>query len=305
MSYHIQPFETLPLKHQFMFGQVFQRPQVCQLFLEELFHWPIEKIEYIHREKDLNDSYVSRGIRLDIYIRNSDQVYNVEMQAERDPNLLRRIRYYQSGIDREELRKGVPLNRLPDSYIIFVCDYDPIGAGHACYERRMSWKDSNLDCDDGTHVVLLNSHYTRENTSPAILELLDYIRTNDDAAEYTSELMTRTKEQVKTVRLDRELGASYMYLEAEMLARYSRGLEKGEAIGLEKGEAIGLEKGRIIQVIEQTCAKLKKGKSVEDIADALEQDVSTISAICEAAKEFAPEYDAEKIYPKLYADPSK
>jgi len=297
MSYHIQPFETLPLKHQFMFGQVFQRPQVCQLFLEELFHWPIEKIEYVHREKDLNDSYVSRGVRLDIYIRNSDQVYNVEMQTEREPSLLRRIRYYQSGIDREELRKGVPVSQLPESYIIFVCDYDPVGAGHACYERQMNWKDSDLDCDDGTHVVLLNSRYTKENTSPAILELLDYIRTNDDAAEYSSKLMAQTKEQVKTVRLDRELGASYMYLEAEMQFRY----ERGERAGLEKG----LEKGRIIQVIEQTCAKLKKGKSIEEIADALEQDVSTISAICEAAKAFAPEYDAKKIYDTLYGDHSK
>jgi len=284
MSYHIQPFETLPLKHQFMFGQVFQRPQICQLFLEELFHWPIEKIEYVHREKDLNDSYVSRGVRLDIYIRNSDQVYNVEMQTERDASLLRRIRYYQSGIDREELRKGVPVSQLPESYIIFVCDYDPVGAGHACYERRMIWKDCDLNCDDGTHVILLNSCYTQRNTSPAILELLDYIRTNDDAAEYSSELMVRTKEQVKTIRLDRELGASYMFYEAEMQFRYERGLEKG----------------RIIQVIESTCKKLNKGKSVEEIADALEQDVSMISAICEAAKTFAPDYDAEKIYAALY-----
>ena len=87
MSYRIQPFETLPLKHYFMFGQVMQKPEICQLFLEELFGWDIEKIEYVDREKDITDSYWGHGIRLDIYIRNSGKVYNIEMQAEKEDAL--------------------------------------------------------------------------------------------------------------------------------------------------------------------------------------------------------------------------
>ena len=299
MSYRIQPFETLPLKHYFMFGQVFQDPKICQMFLEELFHWPIEKIEYVHREKDLTDSYFAHGVRLDIYIRNSDLVYNVEMQSERDDDLLKRIRYYQSSIDREELKQGVPYRNLPETYVIFICDYDPVGTGRACYERQMTWKDEPLTYDDGTHVILLNSFYTRENTSSAILELLDYIRTNDDAAEYSSELVNQAKEHVKAIRQDKGLGATYMLLESKM----QEYMKRGEMIGLEKGEAIGLKKGldqgRMLQLIEQTCKKLKKGKSASDISDELEQSLSVIEAICEAAKPFAPEYDVHQIYAAL------
>ena len=99
----IPPFATLPLRHYFMFGQVMQNPRICKLFLEALFEWEIEDIKYVHREKDLDDSFLSRGVRLDIYLRDSDTVYNVEMQSDREPSLERRIRYYQSGIDREEL----------------------------------------------------------------------------------------------------------------------------------------------------------------------------------------------------------
>ena len=299
MSYRIQPFETLPLKHYFMFGQVFQDPKICQMFLEELFHWSIEKIEYVHREKDLTDSYFAHGVRLDIYIRNSDLVYNVEMQSERDDDLLKRIRYYQSSIDREELKQGVPYRNLPETYVIFICDYDPVGTGRACYERQMTWKDEPLTYDDGTHVILLNSFYTRENTSSAILELLDYIRTNDDAAEYSSELVNQAKEHVKAIRRDKGLGATYMLLESKM----QEYMKRGEMIGLEKGEAIGLKKGldqgRMLQLIEQTCKKLKKGKSASDISDELEQSLSVIEAICEAAKPFAPEYDVHQIYAAL------
>ncbi|MBR6500578.1 MAG: Rpn family recombination-promoting nuclease/putative transposase, partial [Firmicutes bacterium] len=139
MIYQIQPFETLPLKHTFMFGQVMQKPEICQLFLEELFGWDIERIEYVDREKDITDRYLGRGIRLDIYIRNSDAVYNIEVQSQEEKSLERRIRFYQSGIDREELRRGVSYESLPETYIIFICDYDPIKVGNALYERKAFW----------------------------------------------------------------------------------------------------------------------------------------------------------------------
>ena len=219
----ILPFATLPLRHHFMFGQVMQNPRICKLFLEALFEWEIEDIKYVHREKDLDDSFLSRGVRLDIYLRDSDTVYNVEMQSDREPSLERRIRYYQSGLDREELRKGCLFEELPDSYIIFICDYDPLGQGFAKYERQSHWcgsysesddadnvsndtgdtihgadrtdqtDDKLITCNDGAHAILLNSRYTQRNASPAILEFLDYIRTNDDDADYSSILTKRRR----------------------------------------------------------------------------------------------------------------
>ncbi len=323
MSYHIQPFETLPLKHYFMFGQVMQKPDICQLFLEELFGWDIEKIEYVSREKDITDSFISRGIRLDIYVRNPNKVYNIEMQAEREDALVRRIRYYQSGIDREELRRGVPYEELPETFIIFICDYDPFDAGSALYEREMFWTFAKRSCDDGTHAILLNSHYTNGNVSPAILEFLDYIRTDDDAVEYSSSLAKRAKEQVKRVRLDKEVGEKYMLIELKIqkaereaerrgtkigLERGEKiglekgekiGLEKGEKIGIEKGEKIGIEKGEVLHLIDQICKKLSKGKSVSVIADELEEDISVVESVCKIAKDFAPDYDSEQIYEAL------
>ena len=221
---NIPPFDTLPLRHHFMFGQVMQNPKICKLFLEALFHWEIEDIKYVHREKDLDDSFLARGVRLDIYLRDSDTVYNVEMQSDREPSLERRVRYYQSGIDREELRKGCPFEELPDSYVIFICDYDPLGQGFAKYERRAHWYGSESDgedinndtcdetndklitCNDGAHAILLNSRYTQRNASPAILEFLDYIRTNDDAADYSSTLTQAAKAEVCGIRQDEFIG---------------------------------------------------------------------------------------------------
>lgn len=52
-------------------------------------------------------------------------------------------------------------------------------------------------------------------------------------------------------------------------------------------------------MISLTVRKLRKGKSVEQIADELEADMATIAPICKAAEEFAPEYDEEKIFEKV------
>lgn len=70
--------------------------------------------------------------------------------------------------------------------------------------------------------------------------------------------------------------------------------QEGEAIGREEGEAIGGLKSIISIVIK----KMQKGKSLEETAEELEEDVAVIAHIYEAVKEAAPEYDVEEIYRK-------
>lgn len=62
--------------------------------------------------------------------------------------------------------------------------------------------------------------------------------------------------------------------------------------GLEEG----MEKGSLVKLIELICRKLVKGKDTWQIAEELEEDISTVTEICEGAKRYAPEYDSGKIY---------
>ena len=61
--------------------------------------------------------------------------------------------------------------------------------------------------------------------------------------------------------------------------------------GLRKGEAKGKQKA----LIKKICCKLRKLKSVEEIADELEEDYSRVKVICDTAMNFAPDYDEEKV----------
>lgn len=63
----------------------------------------------------------------------------------------------------------------------------------------------------------------------------------------------------------------------------------------EKGLAAGAEK----QIISVVCKKLGKNKGVSEISEALEEPEEKIRLICEAAADYAPDYDVDKIYDKL------
>ena len=78
-----------------------------------------------------------------------------------------------------------------------------------------------------------------------------------------------------------------------------QGMERGIAQGMERGIAQGIEQGveqgRVQRLTEQVCSKLKKGKTPEEIADALEEPVENIQKICRIAERYAPEYPAEDV----------
>ncbi len=71
--------------------------------------------------------------------------------------------------------------------------------------------------------------------------------------------------------------------------------EYNEAETMQMFKEEGREEGREEYLISLICRKLRKGKSIEQIADELEEDEVRVKAICGIADEFAPDYDEEKV----------
>ena len=82
-----------------------------------------------------------------------------------------------------------------------------------------------------------------------------------------------------------------------------RGIAQGIEQGMERGIAQGIEQGvgqgSLQRLVNQVCSKLKKGKTPEEIADALEEPVENIQKICRIAERYAPEYPVEKVWHAL------
>ncbi len=266
LDIQITPYSKLPLSNSFMFGEVMRDPEICKMFLEELLGETIERIEFITKEDNISDVAGYHGIRLDVFIKGSQKMYNVEMfsRAYKDYKPLpQRGRYYQGMIDRRSLESGKDYRELPDSYIIFVCDFDFFGIGDALYELITVVKGhEEITYTDGANVYLLNSRYETGNANPAILEFLDCIRKNDVDTEYASGLMKKVCSAVKQLREDPDKESMYMVLET-MLAdeRYI-----GRQEGIQEGEERGMKKALLKSImslieggwsVEQAMAMLK------------------------------------------------
>lgn len=71
--------------------------------------------------------------------------------------------------------------------------------------------------------------------------------------------------------------------------------EDSMEMGIELGKKQGIELGKITLV----CKKMKKNKTMKEIAEDLEEDISDIEPIYNTAKEFAPEYSPDLVFEKM------
>lgn len=149
----LTPFRELPLSDKFMFGEVMRQEAVCKLFLEELLECKIATLRFSDKEVDISDAAYNHGIRLDVFLADENSThYDIEMQNT-DDALEKRSRYYQSSIDRRILERNKGYDKLPESFIIFICNFDHIGLGLAKYEKISHYKGTDTVYNDGSHAM--------------------------------------------------------------------------------------------------------------------------------------------------------
>ena len=76
----MKPIEELTFADDFMFGYIMKNPEICKEVLERLLKIKIEKVEYPELQKSISDFYDSKGIRLDVYVKDSDKIFDIEIQ---------------------------------------------------------------------------------------------------------------------------------------------------------------------------------------------------------------------------------
>jgi flagellar biosynthesis/type III secretory pathway protein FliH len=100
-------------------------------------------------------------------------------------------------------------------------------------------------------------------------------------------LRERRSEVMRAMTLD------YTWERREKLIREEErqeGYDLGREDGLSQGLSQGIAQGRIANLLEQVCKKLRRQKTVLQIADELEENEETISAMCRVAERFVVIY---------------
>ena len=236
--------QDLTIKDNFLFGAVMSVEENCKGFLEMVLGFSIAQV-VVSKEKSIVYHPEYKGVRLDIYAEDENHThYNVEMQVKKKTALGKRSRYYHSQMVMEALASGEDYETLPDTFVIFVCDFDPFGEHLYCYTFGNECRENkNVKLDDGSYTIFLSTRGENEEEVPAeLVRFLKFVTADLEESEedFQDKLVKRFQETIHNIKADREMGERYMIFE-EMLRE-----EKQE------GRQEGLLEGRIEGRIEAT-----------------------------------------------------
>lgn len=231
MPFVTKAWEDLTIRDDFMFKAVMYSKELCMGVLEAILNEPIHDIKYLGEEVSLKAGYASNGVRLDVYVEDdAHTVYNVEMQvgAETDEEIAKRMRYYQAQIDAEILKSGKDYSELRQTIIIFICPFDPIGRGwHLYWYENTCRRDATLKLKDGAIKIILNTRGTGDDISPQLRAFMDYV---NRGILSSNPLVQAIDKRLKEVKQNEEARLSYMTLEMKLRDVRKDGLDEGKAL---------------------------------------------------------------------------
>ena len=249
-----KPIEELTFTDDFMFGYVLRDPEICKTLLETLLGIQIDHIEYPELQKSISSFYESKGVRLDVYIKGSNRVFDIEIQNDFQLALPRRTRYYQSMIDMDDLLKGADYSQLNDSFVIFVCQFDPFNADLPCYTfKNLCLENKNIELNDGTTKVIFNSSAYEKENNLEISAFLKYIKTKVPTSNFTDRLHRLVEEH----KLNNKFKNEYLAMNL-----HDRDITRK---AFQEGRDSGIEEGAEQKAIETAKNAIKMGLSIQQI----------------------------------------
>lgn len=188
------------------------------------------------------------SIRLDIFAKDAKGVYyDIEVQRSDEGAIPKRARYNSSLIDANVLKKGVGYDKLPESYVIFIAENDVLAYDRPVYHIDRTIRETGTVFDDEAHIVYVNGAWRADDAIGHLMH--DFSCSNPADMNYS--LLAETTQYFKENQ--------------EGVRRMCKGME----------ELIETNNKRI------ALKMLKKGYSVEEIAEVTELDEAVINKMKE------------------------
>ena len=198
--YAIKPWEELTIRDDYMFKLIMRRKRICKKLLERTLRMKIREIRYLETEKSMKTQYSSKGVRLDVYVRDEKEtVYNIEMQVRRleGDALFKRTRYYQSMMDADLLAAGSDYDDLNKTIIIFICPFDPFDEGRYIYTfENLCLENKDLRLKDGATKIFLNTKGVIGDVDSEIIAFLQYV----DGVVSDNSLVQEIEQEIQKVK---------------------------------------------------------------------------------------------------------
>ncbi|MCQ2524642.1 MAG: Rpn family recombination-promoting nuclease/putative transposase [Lachnospiraceae bacterium] len=273
--------QELTIKDNFMFTAVMSNEDNAKAVLECILGIEIEyvKVEY---EKTILYNPEYKSIRLDVYIKDGNgRFFNVEMQSASE-EVFKRSRYYHSIIDSDILESGADYETLSDSYVIFICDFDPVGFGKYKYTVKKGFKEAgDYEYNDGSYTLFLSTKGTNESEeSKDLVSFLKYVEAaqNDCNIDYSSECVRRLQKSVNDIKASRKMRKQYMNWQEIRRNDFNEGKAEGKAEDLNMVRSMLLDAISTIGVAsDELVERIMKIDNLENLNVAVKRAIIATS----------------------------
>ena len=239
-------YERLTIRDKFMFGKVTKNPEIARKMADLLTQVEIGEVTEVEREKFLQHRSSSKYVKLDMHLEDENgRVIDTEMQNKSQNKMVQeelplRVRYYQGMIDQEILSSGIDYIYLKETYIIFICTYDPFGKGKYVYHFHMACdEDEEIQLQDKMNWIFYNTTANLSEAPGGIREFLNYIGNEIVDDDFTKLL----DKEVKKARLNEEWRSEYLKTYVNDMDMRREGYIEGEERGRAEGERLGEKRG--------------------------------------------------------------
>lgn len=180
---------------------------------------------------------------------------------------------------------------LPESYVIFICDYDPLGYNKYIYTMNTHCEElPELKYRDGVHTIFLSTKGNNTTEVPEeIIKFLRYVSAGlkESEQDFGSDFATKLQRSVKWIKRSRSKWIKrsrskereYMVLDEIKKKERREGFEEGIEIGKEAGIEIGKEAGIEIGQSDIVIRLLQKTHDVKQVAELLDMPLEVIKRI--------------------------
>ena len=211
----LEKWNSLTLANNFIFCKVLEEnPDVCKELLEMLLDIKIDRIEQPKSEQTFKTDFDSRGIRLDVYVKDgTGRCFDIEIQTSNYMRLEKRARYYQGLMDVDSIQFGQEYSALKDSYVIFLCLGDAFGHRLPVYTfRYRAEEDKNILMNDGTVNIFFNATMYDKMQSENLRSFFKYLCGKNSDDNFTDRLSAL----VERVKMNAQWRHRYMTIEQEI-----------------------------------------------------------------------------------------
>ena len=154
------------------------------------------------------------------------------------------------------LEKGKSYGELADTYVIFICNFDPLGQKKCRYTIRRYCEETGNVFGDGVCTVFLNTNgENREEVPKELTSLLDFVKADliGSEADYEDIFVKQLQNSMRQIKRSRKMGERYMMFEQYMKEYVQEhadeireeAWEEGLAEGRAEGHAEGQEEATV------------------------------------------------------------